>query len=171
MSTVSTLLSCVIALSPWRYPTPQFDAIRAMRVLRHQAESLGMTVGASLSSSFSWWTLGCRWHCSTMRYRLRLVTKSMMRSRPDLGSSTRLFQPLIIVTKVQAESAWPQGVVEATRRRESGKWADPEYPANLLIHSIDDEGVPIANSYTFAMALADAGVPHQFHSVPSGRHG
>ena len=50
------------------------------------------------------------------------------------------------------------------------KWADPECPPTFLIHSIDDEGVPIANSY-FAMALADAGVPHQLHSVPSGRHG
>ena len=32
-------------VSPWRYPTPQFDAIRAMRILRHQAETLGIDSG------------------------------------------------------------------------------------------------------------------------------
>ena len=122
-------------VSPWRYPTPQFDAIRAMRVLRHQAESLGIDSGRIVVLGAS-----AGGHLAASLALLhdaipaQLVMKSTMRIRgqtiwPHLSSniSHRSLSP-----RVMAESTWPQGILEATRRRESGKMGRPRMSANVF---------------------------------------
>jgi acetyl esterase/lipase len=47
----------------------------------------------------------------------------------------------------------------------------PESPPMFLWHTADDEAVPVRHSYLLARALSDAGVPHELHVFPHGRHG
>jgi acetyl esterase/lipase len=44
-------------------------------------------------------------------------------------------------------------------------------PPTILIHSVDDSGVPAANSVVFYEALVDMGVPAELHIFNSGKHG
>lgn len=46
-----------------------------------------------------------------------------------------------------------------------------ETPPTFLWHTADDPVVSVRNSYAFADALARAGVPHELHVYPHGRHG
>ncbi|WP_108249353.1 alpha/beta hydrolase [Planctomonas deserti] len=46
-----------------------------------------------------------------------------------------------------------------------------EAPPMFLWHTADDPVVPAQNSYLLATALAEAGVPHEVHVYPHGRHG
>ncbi|MEM9339137.1 MAG: alpha/beta hydrolase [Bacteroidota bacterium] len=44
-------------------------------------------------------------------------------------------------------------------------------PPTFLVHSQNDEGVPIENSLLFYQALTEVGVPSSMHLYPSGGHG
>lgn len=44
-------------------------------------------------------------------------------------------------------------------------------PHMFLWHTADDAAVPVQHSYLMAMALAAAGVPHELHVFPHGKHG
>lgn len=44
-------------------------------------------------------------------------------------------------------------------------------PPAFLWHTADDEAVPIQNTYAYAGALAQHGVPAEVHVFPHGRHG
>jgi acetyl esterase/lipase len=47
----------------------------------------------------------------------------------------------------------------------------PGAPPFFLWHTASDPAVPVHNSYALADALAGAGVPHELHVFPEGRHG
>jgi acetyl esterase/lipase len=47
----------------------------------------------------------------------------------------------------------------------------PDAPPMFLWHTADDEAVPVRHSYLLAQALAGAGVEHELHVFPHGRHG
>jgi dipeptidyl aminopeptidase/acylaminoacyl peptidase len=44
-------------------------------------------------------------------------------------------------------------------------------PPTFLFHTADDATVPVENSFAFAQALHQAGVPVEIHVFPKGRHG
>ena len=44
-------------------------------------------------------------------------------------------------------------------------------PPTLLVHSMDDTGVPVENSIDYYLALKKAGVPAEMHLYPTGGHG
>ncbi|MBX3195756.1 MAG: prolyl oligopeptidase family serine peptidase [Schumannella sp.] len=44
-------------------------------------------------------------------------------------------------------------------------------PPFFLWHTADDAVVPVQHSYLLGMALGAAGVPHELHVFPHGRHG
>jgi dipeptidyl aminopeptidase/acylaminoacyl peptidase len=46
----------------------------------------------------------------------------------------------------------------------------PDFPPILIIHSRDDEVVPIDQSDLLVAALAEAGVPHQAHYFDGASH-
>ena len=162
-------------VSPWRYPTPQLDAIRAMRLLRHRAEELGIDANRMVALGGS-----AGGHLAASLALLHDAIPSVIGDaiddedpRPDLLG---LIYPVISATDHCHQGSWQHllGSKASWKQRAAvslEKWADPECPPTFLVHSIDDRAVPIANAYTFATALADAGVPHQLYSLPRGGHG
>jgi acetyl esterase/lipase len=46
-----------------------------------------------------------------------------------------------------------------------------EYPPTMLLHGDQDTDVPHQQSVKMAQALAGAGVPHEFITIPGGEHG
>jgi acetyl esterase/lipase len=48
---------------------------------------------------------------------------------------------------------------------------DASTPPAFLVHSADDNAVPVANSILYYQALTRAGVPGELHIYESGRHG
>jgi dipeptidyl aminopeptidase/acylaminoacyl peptidase len=46
-----------------------------------------------------------------------------------------------------------------------------ETPPTFLVHSADDDVVPVQNSLVFAEELAKHNVPFEMHIVPKGGHG
>ncbi len=44
-------------------------------------------------------------------------------------------------------------------------------PPAFIWHTSDDGAVPVQNSLLLALALADAGIAHELHVYPNGRHG
>ena len=93
--------------------------------------------------------------------------------RPDLLG---LIYPVISATDHCHQGSW-QNLLgsEANWQQRAAisltNWVDLECPPTFLTHSVDDQVVPIHNSYQFATALADAGVPHQLHTQAKGGHG
>jgi len=47
----------------------------------------------------------------------------------------------------------------------------PEAPPFFIWHTAADEVIPVEHSYRMASALGRAGVPHELHVFPEGRHG
>jgi acetyl esterase/lipase len=60
---------------------------------------------------------------------------------------------------------------ELLREFSNEKQITKETPPAFLVHSADDEAVPVKNSLVFAEALAKNGVPFEMHIFPAGKHG
>lgn len=96
-----------------------------------------------------------------------------------LSCSTREAQRDRFYLYCRQQGRWPKEVAGHDPDLEH-KWFEPfeprlnvaaAYPPTLLLHGDDDEDVPYQQSVLMAEALAQAGVPHEFHTVPGGRHG
>lgn len=74
---------------------------------------------------------------------------------------------------------WPREVVGAdphTAPEAFVPWCPvrhvtPDYPPTLLLHGDNDTDVPYAQSVLMTEALAQAGVAHEFITIPGGGHG
>ena len=162
---------------PFRYPIPQLDAARAMRLVRHHADDwrvdparvgiLGFSAGGHLAGSIAvHHDLGdpsaedvidrhpCRPDAAILCY-------PVVSFRPwghkgsrnnlldgDAGRQPELEQRLSLETQV-------------TRH----------VPPVFLWHTAEDGGVPVQNSLRFAEACARHDVPVSLHVYPHGRHG
>lgn len=47
----------------------------------------------------------------------------------------------------------------------------PSAPPTFVWHTVEDAVVPVRHAYLLGTALAAAGVPHELHVLPAGRHG
>ena len=93
--------------------------------------------------------------------------------RPDLVG---MIYPVISATDHCHQGSWqellgPQAGWQQRAAVSMDKWVDPECAPVFITHCIDDEVVPISNTYRFAMALADAGVDHKVTTHGEGGHG
>ncbi len=162
-------------VAPYRYPVPQNDARRAMRLVRAHAEAwrvdagrvgiLGFSAGGHLATSTA----------TLFDFGDPAAVDPIERqpSRPDaliacypvissgpfghfgsfqnlLGDPppAELLQALSLETRVTAQT-----------------------PPSFLWSTSDDGAVPVENSLFFAQALHAHGVPYALHIYPSGPHG
>lgn len=161
--------------APYRHPVPLLDAARAIRLVRHKAESwnvdpqrvgvLGFSAGGHLAS-----TLATKYDHGTAGAADPVEQQP---SRPDL---LVLGYPVITFGEHRHEGSMENllGAGSSGEQRlflSNERHVTKETPPVFLWHTADDEPVPVENSLLFAAALSRAAVPFDLHIFESGRHG
>jgi acetyl esterase/lipase len=159
----------------YHHPAPLQDAARAIRTVRARAAEwgvdpkrigiLGFSAGGHLAS-----TAGTHYDTGrpdaadpvervSSRPDLMILVYPVitMREKTHSGSKTRLLGPT------------PSEDLVALLSNE--EHVTPDTPPTFLVHTVNDAGVPVENTLTFAMALRRAGVPFEVHLYERGRHG
>ncbi|TVQ01455.1 MAG: alpha/beta hydrolase [Balneolaceae bacterium] len=155
---------------------PLADAQRAIRLVRHHAESwgidpeqvgiMGFSAGGHLASTLS----------TQYEYRALPSTDAIdsLSARPDF---TILVYPVISFRDASSHSGSRRNLLgdepsQALVDRFSGELhVTNETPPTFLIHSQDDSGVPVRNSLLYFEALTNNGVSASLHVYPAGGHG
>lgn len=162
--------------APYRHPVPLIDAQRALRTLRHKAESwqidpdrigiMGFSAGGHLAGSAA--TLPC--------FDQGLVHDSIdtQSSRPDFAI---LVYPVISLTHQSAHIGSRDNLLgqeHATGLAEQLSLENAvtgQTPPTLLIHTNEDASVPPEHSLLFYQALREHKVPAELHIYEKGAHG
>lgn len=158
------------------HKSPLMDAQRAMRLVRFNAEKwnvdpekvgiMGFSAGGHLAS-----TLSTHFDEGDASNEDPVERENC---RPDFSV---LVYPVVSFTREYTHMG--------SRENLLGKDADPELvlhfsnelqvtgetPPAILIHSGDDQGVPVENSMAYYHALQKMGIPSELHIYPFGGHG
>ena len=162
-------------VAPWRFPAPQADACRGMRLVRANAARFGIDpervaiMGFSAGGHLAATTgaqpdlhrdphdgLAGRWPARPDRLILAYPVASFG-EYTHIGSVQNLL-----------------GDDPAPKLREqlsNEKHITPQHPPTFLFHTADDEAVPVENSLHYAAACRRAGVPVELHVYQHGNHG
>ena len=158
------------------HESPLMDAQRALRLVRHHAESwnidpekigiMGFSAGGHLASTLSTHfdsgdpdspdpveRMSCRPDFSVLVYPVISFTEEFRHS----GSRTKLL----------GENPDP----ELVRYFSNELQVTEDTPPAILIHSGDDKGVPVENSIAYYRALLEKEVSGELHVYPYGGHG
>ena len=161
-------------VAPRRYPEPQQDALRAIRLLRaHAAEwrlgsrlaVCGFSAGGHLAAC-----------CGTIRKEIDADAgddADRMETRPD---ALILGYPVISLTAFghpgsSRNLTGQESETELWRRLDLQNRVTAETPPSFLWHTATDQSVSRRNSLAFAEALWQAGVPAELHVFSRGPHG
>lgn len=163
--------------SGYQFPVPQLDARRAIRTMRSKAEEwgvdpskigvMGASAGGHLAST-----------CATL-FDEKLETGEgdaidVVSCRPDFS--------VLLYPVIGMDSKWGHG---GSKRRLLGenpseelvelnathRQVTKETPPTLIVHSADDQTVPLRNAAEYMSACAEHGVPVTAAIYPTGGHG
>jgi acetyl esterase/lipase len=162
-------------VAPYRHPYPSMDAKRAIRFVRHHAQTwgidpekigiLGFSAGGHLAS-----TAGTHFD-----YGMPDAEDPVDRisSRPD---AMVLCYPVVSFGKYRHEGSMinllgeaPDAAMQELLSNE--KQVGKDTPPTFLWHSADDDVVPVENSLFLAEALSRHKVNCELHVFPKGQHG
>lgn len=160
----------------YQHPAPLMDARRAVRLVRANADAwgldpnrigmMGFSAGGHLAA-----TAGTQFEAGHPQAPDPVEQAS---SRPDF---LILGYPVITLSdpythagsKRNLLGARPDEVLVEALSAEKRVTADT--PPTFLVHTTEDEAVPVQNSLLFYAALARQGVPAELHVFERGRHG
>ncbi|MBC8078943.1 MAG: alpha/beta hydrolase [Gorillibacterium sp.] len=162
-------------VAPYQHPAPLLDAQRAIRYVRYHAHEwkidpdrigiLGFSAGGHLAS-----TAGTHFDAGA---RDADDPVERVSCRPD---AMVLCYPVISL----GEHRHHGSMVNLIGENPSGELRDylsselqvtEQTPPTFLWHTADDGAVPVENSFLFAAALRQHGVPFDLHVYESGQHG
>ena len=162
-------------ISPHRYPAPQMDAMRAIRLVRANAPAwrvkpdkigiLGFSAGGHLAASVA--VHADHGDAGSADPVARLS------ARPDAAI---LCYPVISFHEwghrgSQNNLLGPDAAPALVDRMSLEKQVDSATPPTFIWHTAEDAGVPVQNALGFAQALALHKIPFELHVFPQGRHG
>ncbi|WP_445731244.1 alpha/beta hydrolase [Mariniflexile sp.] len=158
------------------YEAPLQDAQRAIRLLRSQAAKwginpnkigvIGFSAGGHLAS-----TLGTQFDKPNFFKETAIDTIS---ARPDFMA---LIYPVVTMKPDYTHKGSKQALLgdnptEALINQYSNELQVTENtPPTFMVHSEDDNAVPIENSLNLYKALKDKGIKTEMHIYPNGGHG
>lgn len=155
---------------------PLLDAQRAVRLVRHHAEEweldqekigiMGFSAGGHLASTLS----------TQYDHHVNRETDAIdaLSARPDFSV---LAYPVISFRDAGAHSGSRRNLLgeypsqEMIDRFSSELNVTADTPPAFLVHSQDDQSVPIENSFLYYNALHQQGVRASMHIYPAGGHG
>jgi len=152
------------------------DAQRSIRIIRSNAEEwgynpdkigvLGFSAGGHLASTLSV-------HNDNGIENSKIEIEKIG-SRPDFSI---LIYPVITMKDPYAHSGSRESLLGKKPSKEDIKYFSPEMqvntntPPTILIHSTDDEVVPVENSIMYYQALIKNNIPASIHVWENGGHG
>ncbi|WP_146443753.1 alpha/beta hydrolase [Botrimarina colliarenosi] len=164
-----------------RHPVPLFDAQRAIRLLRSRAAEwgvdpqrigvMGFSAGGHLAASAS--TLPDL-SLEGFDDSLDKVSLDRVSARPDFSV---LIYPVISMRDNVTHQGSQHNLLGASPNAEleallsADEQVTDSTPPALLIHSINDGAVPVANAQRYYDACRSHGVPVEMHLYETGGHG
>ena len=162
-------------VSPHRWPVPQMDAMRAIRLVRANAAAwgvkpdkiviLGFSAGGHLAASVA--VHADHGDAGSADPVARLS------GRPDAAI---LCYPVISFGEwghrgSQNNLLGPTPAPALVEQMTLEKQVDSSTPPAFIWHTADDAAVPVQNALLFAQALASHKIPFELHVFPKGVHG
>ena len=162
-------------VAPWKFPAPQADACRAIRLLRangalfgidpHRIGLMGFSAGGHLTA-----TTAAQPDLHRDPHDDLVGTVSARPDRAILG------YPVTSFTQFAHEGcvATLLGTTTDRKMREqlsNEKQVTAAHPPTFLFHTADEEVVPVQHSLLYADACRRAKVPVELHVYQSGVHG
>lgn len=157
------------------HEVPLMDAKRAMRIVRNNAEKwnlsqdkigvMGFSAGGHLASTLA------------TKYEPEENPKDAidrLSARPDF---LVLIYPVITMNEAHTHMGSRNNLIGKNPEKELAEMysnelhVDAKTPPTFLVHSSDDEAVPVNNSILFYQALQREKVPSEMHIYPFGGHG
>lgn len=163
-------------LREFGHPAPLQDVLRAVRLVRSRAAEFGVNptrlgvVGSSAGGHLAA-CAGTLFDHAAGRTGAALDATS---ARPDF---LLLLYPVISMTAPASHGGSRAALLGPNPPNELAQLMSPELqvtvrtPPTLLIHTQEDNVVPIENSLLFFRALTAAGVPAEFYAFEHGPHG
>ena len=158
------------------YEAPLQDVQRAMRLVRFHAEKWGVKVdevgvfgfsaGGHLASS-----LGTQFDSPN---NFKETEIDLISARPDFMA---LIYPVVTMKNDFVHKGSREALLgknpsyELIEKFSNGLQVTKNTPPTFLVHSGDDQAVPVENSLHFYKALKDNDVKAEMHIYPSGGHG
>jgi acetyl esterase/lipase len=159
----------------YSYPAISLDAVRAVRFVRHEAEQwniktnkigiLGFSAGGHLASTAATHIFEPLNHTDPVE---------QVSARPDFAI---LVYPVISMMEPYLHSGSRQNLlgphpdVELVARLSNDSQVTRRTPPTFLVHSSDDQPVPVENSLNFAAALSSTRIPFAMQVFAHGGHG
>ena len=160
----------------YNYPAPLQDAQRAVRIVRARAKEwnidpkrigiMGFSAGGHLASSIST-------HFQNNYYDAKdAIDKASC--RPDFMV---LLYPVITMDDSFTHSGSKRNLLgrdpdpNLVETFSNEKQVTSNTPPTFLVHSSEDNAVPVQNTISFYLALLKAGVPAEMHIYQKGSHG
>ncbi|MEQ8848093.1 alpha/beta hydrolase [Botrimarina sp.] len=159
-----------------RHPAPLADAQRAVRLLRDRASDFGIQADRVGVMGFS---AGGHLAATTATHDgapLAGVDDPLasVSARPDFAI---LVYPVISMRWEVSHGGSRRNLLGDTDDEQliagmcADEQVDPQTPPTLLIHSVDDQSVPVANAVRFFEACRRHNVPVEMHLYQTGGHG
>lgn len=162
-------------VSPNRYPAPYADAVRALRLVRSQADSLnidpekigiiGFSAGGHLSATVATQPDLYKDPEDNLAAKISARPNKVMLGYPVI--SFEEYAHGGSVKNLLGDNPSP----EMLRQLSNHKQVTKENPPAFLFHTADDDVVPVQNSFFFAEACVRNKIPTALHIYPNGKHG
>lgn len=163
-------------VAPNRFPAPQQDVLRAIRIIRANAKEwevdvdkiavLGFSAGGHLAAS-----------CGTGYKEIPIEKVDAIDEQPSNPNAMILCYPVIDICDTFGHRGSGDnlfGTTEITPGKNAWccqhKVTDDTPPA-FLWHTAEDRGVPVENSISFAKAMWEKNRKCELHVFPEGHHG
>lgn len=159
---------------PYKHPVPVIDGKRAVRYARYYAEQygydkdkigiLGFSAGGHLAGSVGTYKGDFGYEpvdeidneSSRPNFMILCYPVISFLNHPHIGSYHNLAE---------------QPSLKAARELSVEYNVDNTTPPTFIFHTSKDQGVPVENSLSMAMALSKHGVPFEIHTHKDGPHG
>jgi len=162
-------------VAPYRFPAPQEDAFRAIKIIRSRAAEWKVKPDKIAICGFS---AGGHLTASTGIFFDKVKADAgdkadSFSSRPD---ALVLCYPVISSGQKGHQGSFtnllgPEAVSEHKEKYSLEKLVTKNTPPAFLWHTADDGSVPVENSLMFSLALKEHAIPFELHVFPAGRHG
>ena len=163
-------------VAPYRYPAALRDVLRAVRFLRANAVELGIDparIGVFGSSAGGHLAASAATVFDSPEGKTGAVLDAVS-ARPDFVA---LLYPVITMSDPFAHRGSREALLGTNPSKELLRTASLELhvtretPPVFIVHTAEDQSVPVENSLAFYAALRKAGVPAEMHIYEKGPHG
>ena len=159
------------------FPNPLVDLMRAMKIVRDNAEEwcidpdaisvVGFSAGGHLTAS-----LGVYWNDPEILEKAGVKAEkakpnALVLCYPVITAGRRTDEPGTIATAMQGHEGEPDIKEKLSLEKHVGSHTPPCF----IAHTYFDQCVPVENSLDFAQALAENDIPFELHITQDGVHG